>query len=155
MHSKNRVVITGVGLITPVGKNKDESWNSIINGRSGLSCFKTPYNLGYPSPVIGSVGDVSEKLNSILSVHEQRKTARFIQLALIAAYEAFYDSGLDETFPVKSRRSAHCSFFVYCSTSAKVLPMTAGFSATAIPHDFNVEIFSAAVPFPPEIIAPA
>jgi len=104
MQNKNRVVITGIGLATPVGKNSDECWNSVINGVSGIKNFSTEKNLGYPSPVAGLVGDVSEELSKILSLKEQRKTDRFINLALIAADEAIKDSGLSEKFPEQRDR---------------------------------------------------
>jgi 3-oxoacyl-[acyl-carrier-protein] synthase II len=92
---KHRVVITGIGLVTPVGNDVKNSWNSIINGRSGISFFKTDKNLGYPSSVAGSVFGIEEKINKILTPSEQRKTSRFIQLSLIAAEEALKDSGLN------------------------------------------------------------
>lgn len=94
MFSKNRVVITGIGLITPVGQDMSSVWRSVTNGQSGISCFKTEHELGFLSPVAGQVGDFQQQLDAVLSPQEQRKTSRFIHLAMVAADEALKDAGL-------------------------------------------------------------
>lgn len=104
MPTKNRVVITGIGLVSPVGNNTVTSWKSIINGNSGISCFKTSYDLGYASSIAGQVKNEQELIDDLLSVKEQRKTDRFIHLALIAAYEAVCDSGLTNLKPEQQYR---------------------------------------------------
>ena len=101
---KKRVVITGIGLVTPVGVSAKKSWDAIISGQSGITTFKTEHNLGHPSPVAGQVGDVSKKLDGVLLPNEQRKTDRFIHLGLIAADEAMRDSGLSKKFPENRER---------------------------------------------------
>jgi 3-oxoacyl-[acyl-carrier-protein] synthase II len=104
MKYRQRVVVTGVGLITPVGKNRKNSWDSIIQGRSGISPYITDQNLGTPASVAGLVGDITDFINLILSPQEVRKTDRFIQLALIAAHEALEDAGLTSKSPNNRER---------------------------------------------------
>ncbi len=97
-RDKNRVVITGIGLATPVGKDRDKSWDNIKRGVSGIFTFETNCDLGYPSSVAGQVDSIEEKLDKVLSKKDQRKTSRFIHLALVAADEAISDSGLDKSY---------------------------------------------------------
>jgi len=104
MNDKHRVVITGIGLVTPVGMNVKQSWDSIGNGCSGITQFKTDIDLGYASPVAGQVGQFQDQLNTILSPSEQRKTDRFIHMALIAACEALEDAELSKMYPVQRER---------------------------------------------------
>lgn len=94
--------------MTPVGKTKKESWDSIISGRSGISELSLECDIGRPAKVAGQVGDISEQLSKVLSPQEQRKTDRFIQLSLVAAHEALCDSGLDKyTFVQRERFGAY------------------------------------------------
>ena len=101
---KNKVVITGIGLITPIGNSCEENWDSVISGESGISKFETKHDLGHASPVAGQVNNIQEKISLILSPKEISKTSRFIQLALVAAKEAIDDSGLQEDFPKQRNR---------------------------------------------------
>ena len=57
MDTKNRVVVTGIGVVSPVGKTVDQFWNSLVNGISGIA----PITLCDPSPfpckIAGEVKD--------------------------------------------------------------------------------------------------
>lgn len=100
---KHRVVITGIGLVTPVGNSTLKSWNSVINGTSGIKKidFDTP---PHASAVAGRIDDVQEKITNVLLPAELRKTDRFIQLAVVAGDEALQDSGLNKDLPLDRTR---------------------------------------------------
>lgn len=95
--NKRRIVVTGVGLVTPVGIGVKESWKNIVEGLSGISnitkfdtnSFSTPFS----STIAGEVKnfDPKEYLNS----KDARRMDTFIQYGLVAALEAFNDSGLE------------------------------------------------------------
>jgi acyl carrier protein len=92
---KTRVVITGLGVVSPIGIGVKESWKAAMEGRSGVTAIKSfdPFPLeGHRSRVAGQVQnfDLSQHLDFSLGV----RVDRFAQLALVAAKEALADSGL-------------------------------------------------------------
>ena len=89
-----RVVVTGLGTINPLGNNVNDSWVSLINSKSGIEKISTFEVNDYPCKIAGSIKPelISE---DIVSLREQRKIDRFITLGLIAAHEAFSDSGFE------------------------------------------------------------
>ena len=89
-----RVVVTGLGTINPLGKNVKDSWDSLINSKSGLKNITTFDVNEYPCQIAGSI-DPKLISEDIVSPREQRKIDRFITLGLIAAHEAFLDSGFE------------------------------------------------------------
>lgn len=94
MKNKHRVVITGIGLVTPVGNDTKSSWHSLIEGKSGIIKFQSDLDLGRCARVAGQVIGVQELIDSVLTKQEQRKTGRFIQLSVVAAKEAIADAGV-------------------------------------------------------------
>jgi 3-oxoacyl-[acyl-carrier-protein] synthase II len=88
-----RVVVTGIGLITPTGKNKEENWDNIKNGRSGIGMITRFDASQHASKIAGEVKNYDS--NQYFDRKEVRKFDPFIQFALIAAEEAVKDSGLD------------------------------------------------------------
>lgn len=93
MSEKNRVVITGIGLINPLGNNTQTCWQNLIAGKSGISFYDHPDLNDYPYKVFGLVKNEKEILDQVFPVNLQRKTDRFIHLAMIAGYQAMQDSG--------------------------------------------------------------
>ncbi|MCX6558791.1 MAG: beta-ketoacyl-ACP synthase II [Candidatus Aminicenantes bacterium] len=89
----HRVVVTGIGLITPTGKNKGENWENISNGRSGIGMITRFDASQHASKIAGEVKNYDS--NQYFDRKEVRKFDPFIQFALIAAEEAVKDSGLD------------------------------------------------------------
>ena len=87
-----RVVVTGLGTINPLGNNVKKSWDSLINSKSGISKISTFDVSDYPCKIAASVSD-SIIDEDIVPIRERRKIDRFITLGLIAAKEAFDDSG--------------------------------------------------------------
>ena len=93
--TKRRVVVTGLGIVSPVGLNTDENWNNIVAGNSGITQITNFDATGYPSTIAGEVKDLD--ISEYLSPKDARKMDRFIQLGLIAGIQAFRDSGLEVT----------------------------------------------------------
>ncbi|MBD3273011.1 beta-ketoacyl-ACP synthase II [Candidatus Dependentiae bacterium] len=109
MHDKkNRVVITGIGLINSLGNDTKTVWNKIISGKSGISNLPKDFwpekYKDYPYTFAGLVKNDQEILDTVFPAAKQRKTDRFIHLAMVAGNEAMLDSGLSKTFP-KNRQS--------------------------------------------------
>ncbi len=91
--SRRRVVVTGLGLVSPVGIGVEASWQSLVAGRSGIGPITLFDASTYPTRIAGEVkgfepGDFMDK-------KEARRNDRFIQFALAAAEMAMKDSGLD------------------------------------------------------------
>ena len=89
-----RVVVTGLGTINPLGNNVKDSWDSLINSKSGLKNITTFDVNNYPCQIAGSI-DPEFIREDIVPLREQRKIDRFITLGLVAAHEAFLDSGFE------------------------------------------------------------
>ncbi|MDA7804091.1 beta-ketoacyl-ACP synthase II [Crocinitomix sp.] len=91
--SNKRVVITGMGAITPIGNNVDEFWNNAINGVSGAKPISKFDTTKFKTKFACEITDFNPAL--YLSHNEIRKTDLFTQYAIYAASEAINDSGLD------------------------------------------------------------
>lgn len=98
-----RVVVTGLGAITPLGVGLKSTWSGIVEGRSGLvstNGFPEPEWLQIPCKVVGKVpnGDITNhKWNSDdhFSKSDQNRLALFTQYAMVATDEAVLDAKLD------------------------------------------------------------
>ncbi|MBN3040004.1 MAG: beta-ketoacyl-ACP synthase II [Candidatus Omnitrophica bacterium] len=88
-----RVVITGQGVVSPVGNDKKTFWSSLIEGKSGVSRITHFDPTNYDSQIAGEVSDFDPL--EFLSAKEVRRIPRFVQFALKAAQEAIDESGLD------------------------------------------------------------
>ncbi|MFW2331990.1 MAG: beta-ketoacyl-ACP synthase II [Nitrospinota bacterium] len=87
------VVVTGLGLISPLGLNNDDNWNNAINGRSGIDQITRFDTTGYPTTIAGEVKgfDASQYLDS----KDAKKMDRFIHYAIAAADLALKDANID------------------------------------------------------------
>lgn len=88
-----RVVVTGCGVVSPVGIEKDFFWNSLLKGKSGVGKITHFDASEFDSQIAGEVSDFDP--TSFLSSKEVRRIPRFAQFSLKAAQEALDDSGLD------------------------------------------------------------
>ena len=93
--SKRRVVVTGLGLITPVGIGVTESWANIISGQSGIGKITKFDCSTYPSQVAGEVKNFDPLL--YIPPKDARRMDTFIQFGIAAGIEAFKDSGIEVT----------------------------------------------------------
>ena len=88
-----RVVVTGCGIVSPVGIGVDSFWKAIVSGKNGVNRI-TQFNPdGFDSQIAGEVKEFDPA--SILSHKEIRRTARFVQFALSSAKESVSDSNLN------------------------------------------------------------
>jgi 3-oxoacyl-[acyl-carrier-protein] synthase II len=91
--SKRRVVVTGLGLITPVGIGVKESWANIINGQSGIGKITKFDCSTFPSQIAGEVKNFDPL--SYIPPKDARRMDTFIQFGIAAGIEAFKDSGIE------------------------------------------------------------
>ncbi|MBK9326912.1 MAG: beta-ketoacyl-ACP synthase II [Thiobacillaceae bacterium] len=92
---RRRVVVTGLGLISPVGNTVEEGWANIIAGRSGITRISRFDPTGFPSQIAGEVKDFD--VAKYLSAKEARRMDVFIHYGLAAGIDAVKDSGLEIT----------------------------------------------------------
>lgn len=90
-----RVVITGLGAVTPIGNNVKDFWTSLVNGVSGIDVIKRfdPIAIGLPVIIAGEVKNLNPE--NFLDSKELKRMSDFVKFAVIAAKEAIEDSGLD------------------------------------------------------------
>ena len=88
-----RVVITGMGAITPVGKNVDEFWNGIKEGKSGIDKITLFDTENYKVKLAGEVKDYNPE--DYFEKKQAKRLDRYSQFALIASREAIKDAKLD------------------------------------------------------------
>ena len=93
--SKRRVVVTGLGLLTPVGNTVEESWKNIVAGKSGIAPITAFDASDFTTRISGSVKnfDVTE----YLTVKDARKMDIFIHFGIAAGVQALDDSGIEVT----------------------------------------------------------
>ena len=90
---EKRVVITGMGVITPVGNNLTDFWNSLIEGKCGIDLIKGFDEYDLPISVAGQIKDFNPE-ECGLDRNDVRRNDPYCQFALAAANEAMKDSGL-------------------------------------------------------------
>jgi 3-oxoacyl-[acyl-carrier-protein] synthase II len=94
MNNDRRVVITGLGVITPVGNDLASFWKSLIEGKSGIGRIQAFDTAEYDCQIGGEVRDFEPK-NFFKNPKDVRRTDRFAQLAMAAAKMSIEDSGID------------------------------------------------------------
>ncbi|MDT8282114.1 MAG: beta-ketoacyl-ACP synthase II [Gammaproteobacteria bacterium] len=93
--SKRRVVITGLGIVSPVGLNVKETWSNIIAGNSGIVAIDTFDTSDFSVKIAGSVKNFDA--SSVIPVKDLKKMDTFIHYGMVAADEALRDCGLEIT----------------------------------------------------------
>src|SRR5664279_2121627 len=91
--SRRRVVVTGLGIIAPVGIGVAEAWANILAGRSGIAKITRFDASEFPSQIAGEVKNFD--VTQYLSGKEARRYDTFIHYGLVATMEAVKDAGLD------------------------------------------------------------
>ncbi len=90
---EHRVVITGLGVISPVGNTVAEFWNNLTAGKCGIDLIKGFEDYDLPIKVAGQVKNFDPAANGLDSANVRRSDV-YCQYAMAAAYQAMMDSGL-------------------------------------------------------------
>ena len=100
---RRRVVITGMGAVTPCGLNVNDFWTSMKEGKSGISTIENMDTTGHVVTIAGEIKNDKFNPENYLSPKEAKRTDRYIQFALAATDEAIKDAGLDTADIDKTR----------------------------------------------------
>lgn len=94
--TKRRVVITGMGAVTPCGIGVDKFWNSLLNGKSGVSLIEAIDTERHTVKIAAEIKDKDFNPEDYMDSKDAKRMDRFTQFAMVAADEAIADSGIDE-----------------------------------------------------------
>ena len=95
MSQRRRVVITGMGLVSPLGNDMASSWDGIVNGRSGLGPITTFDTEGYSTKIAGEIRGFDP--TAFVPPKDVKKMDSFIHYGLAASLMAMDDAGLEVT----------------------------------------------------------
>lgn len=95
MSQKRRVVVTGLGVVSPVGIGAVTAWENLVKGQSGITRISKFDPSAFSSQIAGEVKNFN--VEDYLSAKEARRMDTFIQYGLVAGIEAFKDSGIEVT----------------------------------------------------------
>lgn len=93
MMTKRRVVVTGVGAVTPLGNDAETTWKNVIDGVSGVGILTRLNPDEYPAKVVAEVKDFN--VEEFIDKKDARKMDRFTHYAVAASLMAVKDSGLE------------------------------------------------------------
>lgn len=99
--SKRRVVITGIGIVSPVGNDLTTSWKNIVAGVSGIDLITHFDATNIATKIAGEVKGFSTE--GFVDAREARRMDRFIQLGMVAGVQAVRDSGIEDANIDKER----------------------------------------------------
>ncbi|BBA75692.1 MULTISPECIES: beta-ketoacyl-ACP synthase II [Bacillus] len=99
--SKKRVVVTGLGALSPLGNDAETSWKNAIGGVSGIGPITRVESDEYPAKVAAELKDFN--IENYMDKKEARKMDRFTQYAVVAAKMAVQDAGLNITDEIAPR----------------------------------------------------
>lgn len=88
-----RVVVTGLGVVSPVGNNVPDFWKSLCDGRGGIARITQFDPTNFDSQIAGEVKGFDP--SPYLTPKELKRMDHFVQFAVVASYEAIKDSGID------------------------------------------------------------
>jgi len=89
----DRVVVTGIGLVTPVGSDRKSTWDGLLAGRSGIDYISLFDSEGYTSRIAAEVNGFDAA--DLLGRKVAKRLDRFSQFAAVASLEALEDAGID------------------------------------------------------------
>ncbi|MEF2118044.1 beta-ketoacyl-ACP synthase II [Pseudomonas aeruginosa] len=107
-----RIVITGVGVVSPLGCGSETVWSRLLAGQSGIRALPAELAEGTGCAVGGRVPDVEDDAHAgfaperIIAAKERKKMDRFIEFALVAAEEALAQAGWQPTDEAQRQRTA-------------------------------------------------
>ena len=104
-----RVVVTGIGMVTPLAPNVKNTWDELINGKSGINKIKSFDTSDLTVKIAGQIPVNDEKFafdpNLYMQPKDQRKVDDFILYAVSAADQAIHDAGLIDIKPEQAERA--------------------------------------------------
>ncbi len=118
--TKRRVVVTGLGIVSPLGSSIDSTWAAILRGESGIGPITRFDASTFPTRIGGTVKDFD--VAQYISPKEARRMDEFMHYGVAAGIQAFADSGLDpqkidpERWPIRRARFPRSSSRVRSST---------------------------------------
>ncbi len=92
---KNRVVVTGIGIVSPLGLDRQSTWHSLVAGKSGVAPITSFNTEGYRTTIAAEVKGFDAA--AFVGRKEARRMDRFVQLGAVAALEAVEHAGLKVT----------------------------------------------------------
>ena len=92
-NGRQRVVVTGLGAVSPLGLNATSTWQGLIEGRSGVSPITVFDTRDCPTKIAANVKGFDP--THYMNPREARRWSQFIHFTLAAAHEAVAQSGLD------------------------------------------------------------
>lgn len=92
--ASRRVVVTGIGLVSPIGSEIETFWDALLSGVSGIGQITHFDTTDYPCTIAGEVKDF-DPTPAFANAKEVRRTDRFTQLAMYAGWQTIQDSGID------------------------------------------------------------
>jgi 3-oxoacyl-[acyl-carrier-protein] synthase II len=101
---KRRVVVTGLGVISPIGNSRGAFWDALLAGTSGVSTITSFDSTDFTSHIAAEVKDFDAK--ALLGTRDARHMDRYAQFAVIAADEAVRDAQLPEDAEVRDATGA-------------------------------------------------
>ena len=93
--NNRRVVITGMGMISPLGASMESTWEGLVASKSGIRTIQSFDTEGYPVRIGGAVPEFD--MGEYLSPKEARRMDGFIQFGMVSGIQAMRDSGLEVT----------------------------------------------------------
>jgi 3-oxoacyl-[acyl-carrier-protein] synthase II len=99
--SKRRVVVTGLGMITPLGNNVADSWAGALAGKSGIGPITRFDTAGFPCTIAGSIRDFD--VSQYMPAKEARRMDLFMQYGVAAGAQSIADSGIEVTDANRAR----------------------------------------------------
>ena len=100
--SKRRIVITGLGIVSPVGNTVSSAWENIVSGKSGITRITRFDASNFTSQIAGEVKDFD--IQQYLSAKEARRMDIFIHYGMAAAIQAVKDAGIEDVTHLDSER---------------------------------------------------
>lgn len=91
--SKRRVVVTGLGMLTPLGNNVEQTWQGIVAGKSGISTISRFDTENFGVKIGGQISGLN--LDEYIDAKEARRMDAFMQYGMVAAIQAVQDAGLE------------------------------------------------------------
>ena len=94
--TNRRVVITGLGAVTPCGIGVDKFWEAMLEGKSGVSHIENMSTEGHTVTIAAEIKDRDFNPEDYIDPKDAKRMDRFTQFAVVAADEAIKDSGIDD-----------------------------------------------------------